>query len=64
VAHSVIYNEEDQLPLGRTITAMTLDFEEMDEWDNIRERIRADRAREAQDVNATVNGSDQSQNRK
>jgi hypothetical protein len=43
---------------------MTLDFEEMDEWENIRERIRADRAREAQDVNATVNGSDQSQNRK
>jgi len=45
----LVYGEQDQLPLGRIVTAMTLWFEENTEWDEIRETIRADRAREAQE---------------
>ena len=49
VACSLVYNERDRLPYGRVITAMTLWFEDNDAWDDIREAIRADRAREAQE---------------
>jgi hypothetical protein len=45
----LVYDAEDQLPLGRIVTAMILWFEEYNEWDEIRETIRADRAREAQE---------------
>jgi uncharacterized protein YdaU (DUF1376 family) len=36
-----------EVGLGRIVTAMTLWFEENDEWDDIREAIRANRARQA-----------------
>jgi hypothetical protein len=48
VASSLVYNEGDQLPYGRIITAMTLWFEDHKKWDEIQKTIRADFAREAQ----------------
>jgi hypothetical protein len=48
-ACKLVYNEEDQLPYGRVITAMTLWLDDHNKWNEIRETIRADRAREAQE---------------
>jgi hypothetical protein len=43
----LVYDAEDQLPLGRIVTAMILWFEEYNEWDEIRETIRAGKPRSA-----------------
>jgi hypothetical protein len=48
-AYLLVYDEKDQLPLGRIVTAMILWFEEYNKCDEIRETIRAGRAREAQE---------------
>jgi hypothetical protein len=48
VAASLVHNERDRLPLGRVVAAMTLWFEENNEWDDITEAIRDDYADEAQ----------------
>jgi hypothetical protein len=47
VANSLVYDEEDRVPLGRIVTAMIMFMEENGRWDAIREIIRADFAREA-----------------
>lgn len=49
VACSLVYGEEDRLPLGRMITAMTLWFEDNGVWEHIRKEIQADFAREARE---------------
>jgi hypothetical protein len=49
VACNLVYGEEDRLPYGRIVTAMTKWFEDNDEWEDITDEIRADIAREAQE---------------
>jgi hypothetical protein len=49
VACSLVYGEEDRLPYGRIVTAMTKWFEDNDEWEDIADEIRADIGREAQE---------------
>lgn len=48
-ACKLVYSEDDRLPLGRIVTAMTLWFEENLKWKDIRDEIRAAFAREAQE---------------
>jgi hypothetical protein len=49
VARGLVYDEGDRLPFGRIITTMTLWFEDNAKWEDIRNAIRADFAREAQE---------------
>jgi hypothetical protein len=48
-ACKLVYGEDDRLPLGRVVTAMTLWFEDNLKWNDIRDEIRAAFAREAQE---------------
>ena len=48
-ACKLVYGEDDRLPLGRIVTAMTMWLEDNLKWKDIRDEIRAAFAREAQE---------------